>query len=116
MKMDLKKPCSNCPFRNDIKPYLTFDRAEEILDGLINQQQSFSCHKTNDFIDDDAIETENTQHCAGALILLEKLELPNQWMRIAERIGCYDRHKLKMDSPVYEDEHEMLERFQDAGI
>ena len=41
-------------------------------------------------------------HCAGALILLEKLNLPSQMMRIAERLGMYDRRKLDMLAPVFD--------------
>lgn len=46
---------------------------------------------------------KNEQHCAGAMIILERLERPNQMMRICERLGLYDRRKLKMDAPVFED-------------
>jgi pSer/pThr/pTyr-binding forkhead associated (FHA) protein len=41
------------------------------------------------------------QHCAGATILLERLNRPNQMMRWMERLGGYDRTKLDMDAPVY---------------
>jgi hypothetical protein len=33
---------------------------------------------------------------------------PHQMMRIAERLGMYDRTKLKMDAPVYDGVVEML--------
>lgn len=51
----------------------------------------------------------NAQHCAGALILLEKMEQPNQMMRWMERIGAYDRTKLDMDAPVFGDTEEFIE-------
>jgi len=103
MKFDLIRPCAHCPFRSDIKPFLRQDRAEEIAETLLNDG-TFTCHKTVDYDDDDGGHTTaDSQHCAGATIVLELIERPNQMMRIAERLGIYDRAKLKMDSPVYQD-------------
>ena len=110
MKFTLVRPCAECPFRNDRPGYLTIDRAEEIADALTTRQGTFSCHKTN--VEDDygeMIETEESQHCAGAMIMLEKMEQPNQMMRICERIGLYDMRKLDMDSPVVDDVEEFVE-------
>lgn len=106
MKFDLPRPCKNCPFRSDIKGYLTKKRVREIIDGITREQATFSCHKSNDFETgedgwSETVETSKTQHCAGALIFLERLDRPNQMMRIAERLGMYNRSKLDMDSPVH---------------
>lgn len=111
MKYDLKKPCENCPFRNDRPGFLNKARAREIVESITDQDGTFSCHKHNKFADDDsedAIETKDSQHCAGALIFLEKLGRPNQMMRICERLKMYDRHKLQMDSPVYNSPREFI--------
>lgn len=109
MKFDLVRPCSNCPFRSDIPAYLNKKRAKEITDALILQQATFSCHKTNKFDDEgNAIETRDTQHCAGAMIFLEKLGRPNQLMRIAERFGGYDHTKLDMQAPIFRTPAEMI--------
>lgn len=104
MKFDLIRPCADCPFRSDKKFYLAKGRAREIIDGITREQKTFSCHKTNTSCDDEdgmMRETEKSQHCAGALIMLERMNKPNQMMRIAERLGMYDRTKLDMSSPVY---------------
>lgn len=102
MKFNLRKPCAHCPFRTDIKGYLTAGRAREIALGLLLHQHPFSCHEHNDFDEDgDTIEGPKAQHCAGALIFLEAQERPNQLMRIAERLGFYDRSKLDMEAPVH---------------
>lgn len=109
MKFELTRPCAKCPFRNDIKPYLLSARIAEITEGLLGDL-TFSCHETNSEDDDgDTVETKDSQHCAGALIFLEKLDRPNQMMRIAERMGFYDRHKLDMDSPVFDNPECMIE-------
>lgn len=99
MKFNLVRPCAECPFRNDRPGYLR--RAKEISDGLLTDG-TFTCHKTNTYDDDgDAMETSDSEHCAGALILLEKLGRPDQMMRWMERLGAYDYKRLDMDSPVF---------------
>ena len=105
-------PCDNCPFRNDIKPYLTAERVEELEEGLVRGE--FPCHKTTTHTDhpdggDYLTNRDAEQHCAGALILLEKLEEPSQMMRISERLGMYDASALDMDAPVYDSWDEMIE-------
>ena len=105
--MTMTAPCSHCPFRTDVTPYLRADRAREIADGLTRLQGTFSCHKTVDTDDDDDDDDEphipsaDEQHCAGALIMLEHMNQPNQLMRIYERLRGYDRSKLDMTAPVY---------------
>jgi hypothetical protein len=113
MDYTLTSPCKNCPFRTDVKPYLTLARAASIANSVADGA-TFSCHNTNEF-DDDGEASKEGQHCAGALIMLEKMEQPNQMMRISERLGLYDRRKLKMDAPVFDSPEEMIdanERFQ----
>ena len=74
------------------------------------ERASFPCHKTIDYDDeDDQRGTEGSSHCAGALILLEKLERPSQMMRIAERLGLYDRTRLDMGAPVFDSFDEMAD-------
>lgn len=104
----LKTPCPNCPFRTDVKPYLSPERVEEIRDGL--ERGEFPCHKTLDYDTDEegGVETEKTAHCAGALILLEKEGTPSQMMRISERLGMYDARKLDMDAPVFDSWDDMI--------
>jgi hypothetical protein len=103
--MDMVRPCAKCPFRTDVEPYLTCARVREIEMALTRQQATFTCHETtvpSDGDDGEMIDGPNAQHCAGALILMEKLNRPNQLMRIYERLGGYDRTKLKMDAPVFD--------------
>jgi len=104
----LKTPCADCPFRSDIKAYIRPDRVDEIDRSL--EQGTFPCHRTLVYTGGDEEEPEipeSSQHCAGALILLEKLNRPSQTMRIAENIRLYDRRKLDMKSAVYNTFEEM---------
>jgi hypothetical protein len=103
MKYTMTTPCSLCPFRNDQKR-LTVPAAR-LADFTIGE---FPCHQTAESKEDEEgfsefVATEDSQHCAGALIMLEKMEAPHQMMRIAERLGLYDRTKLDMDAPVFGD-------------
>jgi hypothetical protein len=103
LRYDLTKPCDNCPFRIDVAPYLTRRRVRDLEQDLVGRQATFTCHKTTVPMDDgdSMVDGPNAQHCAGAMILLERLDQPNQMMRIAERIGYYDRTKLDMKAPVF---------------
>lgn len=105
MNFNLKRPCANCPFRTDIPAFLTKGRARQIMDGLVHEQGTFVCHKTTvhdeESDDGEMLAVRKSEHCAGAMILLERIEKPNQMMRIAERVRLYDRTKLEMDSPVF---------------
>lgn len=104
---DLTSPCPKCPFRTDIEPFLRPDRVMEIEESLV--QAEFPCHATLDYSSDsEGARTEKTAHCAGALILLEKLERPSQMMRIAERLGLYVRAKLDMAAPVFDSFEDMI--------
>jgi hypothetical protein len=110
MNFNLIKPCKNCPFRTDIRPFLNRERAEEIIESLFEKDQSFPCHKTVDYSHDDGGRTtKESEHCAGALILLEHQDRHNQMMRIAERLGLYDRRKLDMTSPVFDDPDDFID-------
>lgn len=114
MKFDLTSPCPECPFSlgDHAVRGLTNGRVTEIWNALTKEDKSFPCHKTvnydaydeddeyGDDDDDRYVPTQAEQHCAGALILLEKMDRPNQIMRIGERVHFYDRTKLKMDSPI----------------
>jgi hypothetical protein len=90
----IMSPCSTCPFRTDIVPFLRKERVREIERSLVHV--SFFCHKTTKYNDQDDDDEDvyhpkgGEAHCAGALILLEKEGRSSQMMRIAERLGLYD--------------------------
>lgn len=103
MKMNLKSPCAKCPFRTDcLKGWLGKDRAEQIANSLSIHQQSFACHETTKTDNEgNVVESDGEEHCAGAIILLERSGRANQWMRWMGRLGMYDHTKMKMESPVF---------------
>lgn len=114
MKFDLKTPCKDCPFRNDRPGYLRKARARDIANALdpshLGGGTTFTCHKTTVHVEGDdedeedhMIDGPNAQHCAGALIMLEKsgrLE-HNQTLRIMARLGAFNPEELDLDAPVH---------------
>lgn len=104
MKFNLVRPCPECPFRTDcLSGWLGEDRAVEIVNAL-SADHTFSCHKTLGETDEgETVTVTDSEHCAGAMVMLERVERPNQMMRIAERLGMYDHTRLDMESPVFDD-------------
>lgn len=95
MLYNLTEPCDQCPYL--IGSGFSYRSLVEHARG------EFPCHKQCDLNDNgEFVERHNdkTNHCAGALIFLEKQNAPHQMMRICERIGLYDRMKLNLDAPV----------------
>lgn len=102
MNFNLRKPCKDCPFLIDRRFSLHPRRVDEIGRALVREQKTFACHKTVKHDDDGrAISHKDEEHCAGALIMLERMERPNQMMRISERLGFYDRTKLDMSAKIF---------------
>lgn len=97
MKYGLTTPCDQCPFLVSMKRGFTLRRLF-----LLIGEGTFHCHKTGTLDEEngDFVATENSHHCAGALIFLEKRNQPNQMMRIAERLGLYDASKLDTKAKV----------------
>jgi hypothetical protein len=107
MKFDLKKPCLKCPFKKDtLKGWLGKERSEGIINHLLEDDGHFTCHETIKH----GKQKINEQHCAGAMILLEKNNHPNQAMRIAERLRLYNRHELDMNANVFDTGKEFINR------
>lgn len=71
----VKKPCKNCPFRNDVRPYLHPDRAYEIAAHSLNIYSDFTCHSTIEYDGDEDHQGRPTgdfsrsKTCAGFLTM-----------------------------------------------
>lgn len=100
----MTRPCADCPFRKDRPFPLGPGRVREIQKAT--HLYPFSCHKTVDYDRDKPKQYEHA-HCAGALILREKLGRPSLVMRMAQYVGIYDPTKLELDAPVYDSWDEM---------
>lgn len=126
MKYDMTKPCDACPFKRGSKLQLDSKRVDEIGGQFTTGGQAgFVCHKTAE-IDEDSgnfvpkrhdAEGPESRHCAGALIFAEKNGTPSQMMRIAERLGMYDRSALELHhDEVYDDIDDMRAHALDADL
>lgn len=111
MKFDLKTPCIDCPFIKGSRTNVSLrkGRIEGIIDDL-RKDMSFICHKTIDK------PQREQQHCAGALIFLEREDRPNQMMRIAERLGLYVREDLDIEIKGLIPNEERFEKMQFAKM
>lgn len=71
----VKKPCKNCPFRNDIVPYLHPERAAGIAYSSLNPYSDFTCHSTIEYDGDEDEQGRPTgdfsgsKTCAGFLTM-----------------------------------------------
>ena len=102
---DLKSPCKRCPFRKNMH-YLRRDRAESIAKAITDGDKPFTCHKMDR---GKNVKDGLPQQCAGAMILLEKLDRPNQMMRVGAAFGVYQRDKMNMSAPVCDTVDEFIE-------
>lgn len=112
MKYTMASPCPHCPFRSNIKGYLTKERVVEIAQSVL-AGSSFPCHKTTKEIEDDEgesdmVATKDSQECAGAAIFAAKHGASSQMSRIAERLGM-KVSKLNMRAKVCNTVREMVE-------
>ena len=92
MKYTMTNPCDQCPFLVDSGFKLRALKA--------HASGEFACHKRCEIKNGVFEPDDDSPHCAGALIFLEKRNQPHQMMRICERLGMYDASKLNMDAPV----------------
>jgi hypothetical protein len=82
---DLKRPCSNCPFRKGQGELFALSRLR--LDEIKNAT-AFQCHKTVDYSDDgEPLPPSRPQQCAGLMAVLTRENAPNSIMQVAGRCG-----------------------------
>lgn len=123
MKFELKRPCKDCPFRNDKphqKGWLGKERATAIYEGLLDGG-CFPCHKTHDYADDDTGKfqhQEGHQFCAGALIMLENenMTFQSQALRMAVRLRLYRPDNLDKNSPVFKNGDEFVDYHSELDV
>lgn len=80
----IKKPCAHCPYRNDVKPFLTLSRTEELAYLPMNPYNDFLCHKTIEYDGEEDHQGRPTgdysesKTCAGFLTMRAQagLEVP----------------------------------------
>ena len=115
---DVKRPCSDCPFRREGGVRLVAWRIREIVRGVTtNPGATFACHKTTGVAGGEA-PPGGPQMCAGALIFADKLgRLAHpQLTRIMMRIGQLDPDALRGREDVFDSLAEMLDTAIPTGV
>lgn len=94
-RFGLTRPCCDCPFRKDVRPYLSDARAQEIAKAL--ERQTFACHKTAH----GKGSRKRREHCAGALIVMLKEGKLGDMQQIAMRLGLWNPDGMDLTSPCF---------------
>ncbi|PHS61024.1 MAG: hypothetical protein COB09_18935 [Thalassobium sp.] len=104
----IKKPCAQCPYRSDVKPFLRPERGEELAYAAQNPYNTFYCHKTLDSEteDEDNRVDEGSKICAGFLSL--------QHNENGETF--YDDEGFEPSDKVYGESYEMEQAYAEGGI
>jgi hypothetical protein len=105
MKFTLRRPCAECPFRNDRPGYLRPERVRQLATELLSGS-TFACHKTcasatDEDGNDDRVEAIDSQMCAGARAFQHYNDTESQLERIALRLGGVGVVELGADLPVH---------------
>lgn len=102
MLFNVHTPCSSCPFRKNVKPFLTEKRAKEIANNIINEGKTFTCHKTL------SKRIINRSHCAGAIELIKKEDQPHFALAMARSLGIYKEENYKSPELVYDSAEDFI--------
>jgi hypothetical protein len=108
-KSYMEKPCKQCPYRRDVKPFLTPERGEELADLAGNPFNDFPCHKTTEedehCEDGSMIATESSKSCAGFLTLLAA----------EQGLECLPEGFSPSFREVYSESWDMIGAYEDQG-
>ena len=111
-RYDMKRPCTNCPFRTDDTAirFANKARAEEIEASAY--LFGFPCHTTADYREDDNgdrgndgfVFGEGSQHCVGYLIMLLKVAGGRPWPGIGDDVRLLEQltSLVDFDAPVFD--------------
>ncbi len=108
--LNRKVPCKTCPFR--ITPSglrgLGTERAEEIAESLL-RGESFTCHSDLDK------PAKSRNQCVGAMLILDKLQQPNQIMQVATRLSLFSVTALRGRAVVFDNFDDWVSVQAEAG-
>ena len=106
----MKKPCANCPF---LKAEAAIHVCPERVRKIASTEGSFPCHKTTVETEteegSDLVIGPRSKQCAGFVILLLKINRPNQMVQVAERLGWLDTKAIMSDKAVVDSVHDSVE-------
>lgn len=100
MFFNVHTPCENCPFRKTKRLIVTKERAKEIVEQVIHEGKTFTCHKT--------LRKKMTTHCAGAIELIKKENQPHFSLAMARSLGIYKEENYNSPELVYDSAEEFI--------
>lgn len=99
------KCCPNCPFRRDVIPYITLERADQFATSATNPYNDFPCHETFEHVEDDygferiAPRGKRVKTCHG----FRKIQVNE----------CVDDPDFKADPIGFNDSSEMFDYYEE---
>lgn len=108
MLFDLKKPCGGCPFLKENNLRLSKRKKQKFVNDILKKEYAFVCHRTTK---EYCGKEGKRNHCAGALIIMEKNQINTRVLRIAITLGGYNPDLLKLDSPVFDNFQDFVEAY-----
>jgi hypothetical protein len=100
----LRSPCAECPFKTTT-PFHEGVAADlpATLTAMMEERFAHTCHRTDPRSDYKGAKRYRgqVQHCAGALIMMERSGRVSLPMADAIASGALDPNKLDMKAPVY---------------
>lgn len=101
---NLKSPCSDCPFTKSAKHHIGVAKdLVKLSKSLESKSFGHTCHKTDER-SDGYVEGHKgpMEHCAGAMIMLKKMnhEQPNLMLEV--RRGNLDPDQYEMEDDVFD--------------
>ena len=117
-RYDMTKPCLHCPFRNDGTAirFAARERAADIEESAY--RNGFPCHSSAEYVEHEFGNGEfdgyhfddNTQHCAGYIIMMMKSNC-DVWPGIEndENLSQWLQDRIDWQAPVFNDTEEFLD-------
>ena len=115
IRFDLRRPCGTCPFLRAVDPRL---HLEEISSRRLERMAPdmptipWACHSTTTKCEEGREScNDRTQHCAGALIVLEKQGTPSGPRTFVAAIDEIPIADLDLEAPTFDSLDEMHEAY-----
>ena len=104
-------PCDNCPFRQDVVPYLRLSRVQEIWHIATRHGTHFVCHKTVNYDLPSGTLDPGRRACAGFMVLAHREGIADglALVQIADRLTGHKFDTLRGAHTVYPTITAMLE-------
>lgn len=104
IRFKLRRPCAECPFKKTTPLHRGVAlNLDTLAESLRDETFAHSCHRTDSRSDYRQAKRYRgeIQHCAGALIMMEKSGCVSLPMANAMAFGELDVKRLDMAAPVY---------------